>query len=115
MPENIPRQSPYDDLGFVPLDEVQNVFVSEFANIEEDIRKNGIPTDHKIFIEYLDAIRLRLLQKARFNLMEYIKKNPEVRREMREAKAVGDKVEDKSWKDRVKANREAAIQDALKG
>ncbi len=110
--------SAIDQLGFVTVDEVQNVFSYEVGKIEEDIAKNGFPLDHKIVMEWMDSIRLRLVQRARFNMDDYVKKNPEVRRQKREDKDANDAQSLKAqetWQERVKVARQEAVREALKG
>lgn len=100
----------FEYLGFVPIDEIQSTFTQEFRAIEDDIRINGMPHDHRIVVEWIDNIRLRLLQRARHNLDSYIKQNPHVRKEAMQVKAAADQEDTKrSWKDRVAQNKARAL------
>lgn len=105
---------PAEQLGFVSLDDIQNTFVVEFLEIENDFKRNGCPTDPKVFMDHMDHIRLRLIQKAQYNMSEYLKRNPEVRAELSKKKTEEPTQDNSKWQDRVKKNREAAIQDAYK-
>lgn len=100
----------FELLGFVDLNELQNVFATELAKIDENIRINGgVPQNHRIIIEWIDNIRLSLISKARNNMQGYLQKHPEIRQGIRDERQAKETTEArKSWKDRVEKNRERA-------
>jgi len=106
-----------DQLGFVSIEELQNIFCTEITKIEADLMQNGSPHDHKIIIEWLDSIRLRCFQRARFNVEQYIKRNPEVRKQNRELKEAEDKESSaakETWQEKIKVARQEAVRAAYK-
>ncbi len=106
-----------DQLGFVSVDEIQNVFSFELSKIDNELSRDGMPLDYKIVVEWIDSIRLTLMQRARTNVEDYLRKNPAIRKEKREVKAqemAEGKSSHDSWQDKVKANREEAIREAYK-
>lgn len=93
--------SQYNLLGFVSTHEIMNVFTTELDRIEEDIRVNGIPQNPAIFFEYFDDIRQGLIKKAQFNLESYLKKNPEIKQEIRDEREAKEIKESKqTWQER---------------
>lgn len=101
--------SEYETLGFVPCDEIQNVFVMEMTKIELDLRKQGCPQNPALIIEWIDGIRLMLMQKAKFNIYEYIRKNPELKARINEKKANEEKTkEQKTWEERRSSRRQTS-------
>lgn len=98
--------SAIDQMGFIPLDELQNVFCTELQKIEHDLKVNGIPADKKIIVEFIDSIRLRLMSRAKDNLQKYLIHNPQIKAEIRQEKALKE-AEDtrKTWQERVSKNR----------
>lgn len=98
--------SAFDQLGFVPVEEIQNAFTGELDTIERDLRLNGIPSDPRIIINYINDIRERLLSKARGNLKEYLRENPHIKQEVREEKK---KLEEtnyrETWEKRIEKSR----------
>lgn len=105
------------DLGFITLDDVQNVFSVEMTKMNDDICNNGYPQDPKILMDYLDELRLRLMQRARLNLTDYLQGNPEVKKKARQEREQEEirKQTATSWKDRVNKSRDEAIREALGG
>ena len=102
--------SAFDQLGFVSLDDVQNVFITEIKKLEEDYKRQGVPTNPRVVFETLDAIRMTLMKRAKDNVKNYLLNNPHVRKEMREVKDARDQnVAQKSWKQRVQESREKAM------
>lgn len=102
--------SAIDERGFIPIDEVQNIFITELAKITQDLHVNGVPMDEKIIYEYIDTIRLRLMQKAKYNIDTYLKQHPSVRAEIRAEKENLEQTSGrKSYKERIKDSREKAI------
>ena len=104
-------------LGFITLDDIQNVFAVEMNKMDEDIANNGYPQDPKILMDYIDELRLKLLMRAKDNLTDYLLGNPEVKKKAREQR---DELEVKrstsqGWKDRVSKNRDEAIREDLRG
>jgi hypothetical protein len=100
------------NLGFVPLEEIQNAFSFEMRRIEEDYKKNGVPTLNGV-MEDIDCIRSQLLKRAADNFHAYIKTHPEVKKEMREARKAEEETKDtRGWADRVLASREEARREA---
>lgn len=104
-------------LGFITLDDIQNVFAVEMNKMDEDIANNGYPQDPKILMDYIDELRLKMLMRARLNLQEYLHMNPEVKKKAREEKAQEEvkRVTSQGWKDRVNKAREEAIREAYRG
>lgn len=99
------------DLGFVPIEEIQNIFVTEITAIEEDIARNGMPLDHKIVFEWFDQLRQQLFKRSKYNIEEYLKANPIVKEAKKQER---DQELSKSsrplgWEDKVKKAREQAI------
>lgn len=105
------------DLGFITLDDVQNVFSVEMSKMNDDICNNGYPQDPKILMDYLDELRLRLMQRARNNLKDYLHKNPDVKKKERESRAVDEvkRQNSQGWRDRVNKSRDEAVRQALNG
>ena len=106
--------SAFEMLGFVSLDDIRNTIAMEREKIKEDINRNRIPADHKTYSllmdEYVDAIEMKLMQRAQDNLKNYLTQNPHVRKEMREVRDARDQTEQKkSWKERVEKSRQKAI------
>lgn len=98
-----------DQLGFLDLHSIQNIFTTEVDKIHEDVKINGLPTNKYVFFEMFDNIRLALLKNAKFNLQEYLKKNPDVKREIRMDRTAEETVQlRKSAEQRVKESRERA-------
>ncbi len=105
-----------NSLGFVPVDEIQNIFVQELREIEEDIGRNGVPMDKAIVFEWIDNIRLKVHARAQHNLDKYMRSNPivvEKKREEKEEDTVKD-TRKESYIEKVKKNRDAAIADCYK-
>jgi phage terminase small subunit len=105
------------ELGFITMDDIQNVFSVEMSKMNDDITSNGYPQDPKILMDYIDELRLKLLMRARLNLQEYLHMNPEVKKKAREEKAQEEvkRVTSQGWKDRVSKAREEAIREAYRG
>lgn len=99
--------SAIDQLGFVPIDEIQNIFSSEMAEIERELRKNGCPTNPRLIVEWIDAIRLTLMSRARDNLTRYVQNNPEIKKEARDERAAREQQEARqTWEQRVMKSRQ---------
>ncbi len=83
--------SALEQLGFVPIDEIQNIYITTLDKILEDIRVNGVPRNEKVIVDYMDEFRSQLMRRAKLNLLSYLKSNPQVKEEVRqerEAKTV---------------------------
>jgi hypothetical protein len=104
------------NMGFVPLEEIRNVFIEALAKLEVDyVKTNGIPADFKTIIEDIDDIRRKLNSRAQYNLQHYLKSHPEVKKEQRDAKQENEAKKDtRDWKERVKSAREEAIRDCYR-
>lgn len=105
-----------DELGFVPIDQIQNVFSDKLTEIEQDLERQGVPSDPRLIIEWIDDVRQSLMQRARSNVAEYVRKNPVVKVKERVAeKEEKEKAEKrKDWKESAIANRRAAIAECYK-
>ncbi len=106
-----------NDLGFVPIEQIQDVFSFEMSEIEDDIKRNGIPADYKIIFDWIDGIRGKLMSRAKNNMDEYLRKNPIVvnkKRELREADNAQSKSMAENWQEKVKNTRRAAIEEAYR-
>lgn len=102
--------SAIDQLGFVTLDEIQDAVTYEMDVITQDIRVNGMPSNERVLMEWVDGIRLQLLKRARSNLSDYLHNNPHVRQEMREDRELKDTTDaHKDYLERVKKNRDRAM------
>jgi hypothetical protein len=71
-----------DSIGFVPIEEIQNVFTKAMQDIENRLRQL-LPTieargELAHVIDVIDDIRGRLMKRARDNLVAYIRQNPTV-------------------------------------
>lgn len=103
--------SAIDQLGFVSLDEIQNVFTYELAEIEQDLLRQGVPANHRVIVEWIDGIKLKLMSRAKDNLQKYLTTNPEVKKEMRDERAAKEAAETRiAWDQRVARNRQRAMQ-----
>jgi hypothetical protein len=101
--------SRYEMLGFCDLQEIQNVFTSELQKIDDDIRRNGPPTNHRLIIEWVDNIRLLLIKRAKHNLTHYLSNNPEVKAQIRLDKVDENvKAQAMDYKERIAKSREKA-------
>jgi len=76
--------SAIETLGFVPIDEIQNIFITVAHKTEEYIKLNGMPRNEKDVIDILDEYRSQLMRRAKTNLANYLKNNPQVKQEIRE-------------------------------
>lgn len=102
-----------DNLGFVPVEEIQGVFAIEMKEIEEELRDRGIPHNYKDIIEIIDGIRLKLMMRARRNVKDYLLKNPEVKMEGHKRKEEEfSKSQQEAYEDRVKRNKAERIRQA---
>lgn len=91
----------YSDLGFVPVEEINNVFVEQMTVFENEMRKNGIPANPAVLVEWLDGVRLKLFQKAKFNIETYIRRNPHIKKAQTEEKAADAKSNEQlTWESR---------------
>lgn len=81
----------YDQLGFVSLDEIQNVFTTKLDEIEKKIFPSCPSTERRsdqVFImTALDGIRQELMKRAKSNLEHYLENNPQVKQEKRQTRA----------------------------
>ncbi len=97
----------FDGVGFIGLEDFNNVMTSEADELERDIRKNGMPAAPGLLFDMIDNIRLKVNARAKHNLDAYLKANPTIKKDVREAK---DKtvVEDnkKTWQERVQKSRQ---------
>lgn len=106
----------YDDLGFVSLDEVQNVFVEGLRELEDKVLAN-VPAiegrmDRAYIVTHVDEMRLKLMQRARHNLTDYLTKHPIVRSEEREKREKESQERNRTtWEARVKLGRTQAAKD----
>lgn len=101
--------NPFEGLGFVSIDEIQNAFTFQMDQIEDDLKRNGPPANHVIIIEWIDQIRQELMRRARHNLDQYLLFNPQVRQAAMETRELKDAKEAHlDYKDRVAKNREKA-------
>lgn len=105
--------TPYDDLGFVTLDEIQNVFVEGLRNLEEKILPNVPAIEARMDRAYIttavDEMRLKLMQRARHNVQDYLTRHPVVRNEDRERREKESADKNKTnWENRVKLGRQFA-------
>lgn len=101
------------DLGFVSLDEIINAFAFELKRIEENYRRNGIPSNFKDIVEDIDCIRSQLLRRARYNIAQYVQSHPEVKQELRDKRRAEEEGKDtRDWRERVESNRQEAMKEA---
>lgn len=105
-----------DQLGFVTVDDIRNVFIVELEKLEKNYRLiNPTPPDYKTILEDIDDIRRALLARARLNMKRYVESHPSEKKKAHEAKKVEEAQKDtRDWQDRVKANRQEAIRDAYR-
>lgn len=102
--------SAIDNMGFITLDELQDAFTYEMDEIERDIAVNGMPSNPRVLIEWVDGLRMQCLKRARGNLKDYLRNNPHVRQEVRQERELKDVTDSRrDYMDRVKANRERAM------
>lgn len=95
-----------DALGFVTLDVIQNVFTTEMTKIGEDLYINGIPRNERIVFEWFDQLRQRLLQRARTDIVDYLKNSPHVKEEIRQEREMAAQKDARmTWRERVEKNR----------
>lgn len=101
----------YDQLGFVTLDEIQNVFTDRLAKVEQELFR-GVPSlerrsDQAYIMTWLDNIRQELMKRARSGAQDYLTKNPKLKQQERQEKAqeAADKSR-QSYEDRVRLGRQ---------
>lgn len=96
-----------DEIGFVTLDDVRNIFTIELDRMESYLRHNGVPGRYQEILESMYEIRDKLIDLAKGNLKVYLQKNPDVKKEIRDKRMAETKKDEKiDWKDKVKENRE---------
>lgn len=102
--------------GFVPVEQIQNIFSEEIKKLEEDYGRQGIPTNHRLLFEHIDNIKLRIIQMAQFNLQKYLKDNPHLKKKEHEEKRleVAEKSTSKDWRTRVEEQKKQAIAEAYR-
>lgn len=106
--------SAFDALGFVPIEEVNNVRVTKLRELEEKLLPH-CPTierraDHAFIMDFFEGIFLEMQKRARGNVEDYIKRNPQVKKEQRDArKAESTQRTMMSAEDRVKLGRAIAL------
>lgn len=102
--------SAIDDLGFVTLDTIQDVFSYELTRVERDLQINGAPANSRIIVEWIDSIREKLMAQARGNVKDYVINNPHIRQEMRQEREFKDtQSQRKDYLDRIKESRDRAM------
>lgn len=102
--------------GFLPVNEVMNIFSESLKNIEEDYKRQGVP-DLKLILEHIDNIRLQLIKRSKFNIESYLKNNPESRKLLHQNKKEDYQPEptSRSVVSRVELQKMQQRADALKG
>lgn len=103
-----------DNLGFVPIEEIQNIFTTDLSAIEADIRRNGVPMDGKIIFEWFDGLKQKLYKRAKWHIDEYVRQNPIVKEKQREEKDKPKANYKDRWEEKVKASRAQAVADSYK-
>jgi hypothetical protein len=96
----------YEQLGFVTLDDIMNVFTTKKTELVEKIIP-WCPTieargDTQYVLDLFDSIRGELMRRARDNVRDYISKSPVMKQEDRERQA-------KESEDRNRMNYEERI------
>jgi len=101
--------SRFELLGFCDLQEIQNVFTTEMSKIDDEIRQNGVPQNHRLLVEWIDNIRLLLIKRAKRNMAAYLANNPEVKAMARDDRmAETAKAQTLTHKERIAKSRERA-------
>lgn len=104
-----------ENLGFVPIEEIANIFTTELSTIEADIHRNGVPLDPKIIFEWMDQIRGKLFKRAKWHIDEYVRQNPVQKvKEHQEREKTPKASYKESWEQKVKTARQQAISDCYK-
>lgn len=104
-----------EQLGFVPVEEIQDIFTTHLSQIEDDIRRNGVPLDGKIIFEWIDELRGKLYKRAKWNIDTYLRQNPQQKIKEHQEREKAPKASYKeSWEEKVKAQRQQAIADCYK-
>ena len=68
-----------DHFGFIPLDELQNIFTEAQRALDEIVYPNeGQPPRKVHMTEFLNNLKLRLIQRSRTNLKRYLETHPTV-------------------------------------
>ncbi len=104
----------YDQLGFVSVEEIQNVFTTMKTELVQKILP-FCPTiearsDIGIVVEFFDAIRATLMMRARDNVQDYIRKNPAVKQAEREKQADDSATHTRqTFEDRIRRGRAVAL------
>jgi hypothetical protein len=95
-----------NEFGFVTIHEIQNIFISHLREMEMDMRVNRVPANPKVIFDWVDEIRAEIISKARINVEEYLRQNPDLKKDAREAKLKNtDSDLRKSWQERVQKRR----------
>lgn len=101
----------YEQMGFVTMDEIQNVFTTKLTELEQTVF-TSCPSverrsDQVYLMSFFDGIRQILMSRARGNLEHYLKTSPSVKAEERKTRA--DEAQDKNrqgYEDRVRLGRQ---------
>lgn len=100
--------SKYDDLGFVPIEEIQNVFTIALTELEDEVMPEGTGIEKRHVLEFFDGLKYKLVNRSKYNLQEYLQQNPIVKAEVRKEKAdEQSKKNRETWENRVANNRRA--------
>ncbi len=102
-----------ETLGFVPIEEIQNVFTTKLTELEERILPSVGLTDSRpdrtYLLTWFDELKIALMTRARTNLKTYLTQNPAVKAADREARAAEAVAKNKeAWDARTKLGRQYA-------
>jgi hypothetical protein len=102
------------DLGFIPIEELGNVRATKLRELEEKV----FPTcpsverraDQAFVMDFFDGIFLELQKRAQANMADYLRKNPALKQEAREARKTESETKtQESYQERVKRGRAIAM------
>jgi len=103
----------YDSMGFVSLEDLTNVFTMKQDEMSSKIFPHLVHVEARceraMIQDFFDTIRLELQKRAKGNLDAYLRLNPAVKKEERQAKA--DEAADKNkaaYESRIKMGRSIA-------
>lgn len=100
----------FSQMGFVSLDEIQNVFTQKLSDVEQQLFRD-CPTlerraDQAYIMTWLDGVRQELMKRAKGNLTHYLENNPKVKQAERASREQEAAAKNKNaYDDRVRLGR----------
>lgn len=104
----------YEQLGFVTIDEIQNVFTEQKTKLMQKILPYCPTIEARGDIQYVldefDATRALIVKRARDNVKEYLRNNPHVKQAERQEQAEKSAATTRqTYEDRIRIGRAVAL------